>query len=162
MAKTIELSYTVRNGQPSVQIHVTEIVEGSVKDKLLEILSDLPEPIADSLKNLSRARLLSGDEVEVQTVSASSENAHSEMPPTEIGPCSETTIHPPKALPNHGKTNPKKSGGKPITENQLRTINQALSDRHIPVAAFCHSHGVDRIEDLTKGDAWKIINERNY
>ena len=68
MAKTIELSYALRNGQPSIQIHVTEIVEGNVKEKIQEILNDLPDPITKSLNNLSQARLLTNDEVEVQDV----------------------------------------------------------------------------------------------
>ena len=162
MAKTIELFYTNQNGCPSFSFRIADVIEGNAKAKFQEMLNDLPAPIADSLKSLPPARLLSGDEVEVQTMPASTENAHSVMPPAENRSCSEATNHPPQTLPNREKTNPKKNDRKSITEKQLRTIHQALSDRHIPVAAFCRSHGVDRIENLSKGEAWKIINERNF
>ena len=132
MAKTIELSYALRNGQPSIQIHVTEVVEGNVKEKIQEILNDLPDPITKSLKNLSQARLLTNDEVEVQDV--------------------------PFLKSQTAKRQSFKSGGlQKITEKQLWCIKDHLEKMNINEKEFCLTHGVDRLEDLPKNTATGIV-----
>ena len=136
MEKTIEMVCSVRNGQPSVQFRVTEVVEGNIKEKIQEMMNDLPEPIANSMKNLQAARLLSNDEVNVYDVPFSNQKA-----PTS-------------------KRHPFKSGGSlKITEKQLWCIKDYLENGNIDEKEFCLTHGVDRLEDLPKNVASGIVSE---
>ena len=132
MAKTIELSYALRNGQPSIQIHVTEVVEGNVKEKIQEILNDLPDPITNSLKNISQARLLTDDEVEVQDV-------------------------PFLKSPTAKRQSFKSGGLQKITDRQLWCIKDHLKKMDINEKEFCQTHGVDCLEDLPKDIAICIV-----
>ena len=136
MAKTIELSCSIRNGQPSVQIHVTEVVEGNIKEKIQEMMNDLPEPIANSMKNLQTARLLTNDEVNVYDVPISNQ----------------------KALTS--KRHSFKSGGSmKLTDRQLWCIKDYLQKGNINEKEFCLTHGVDRLEDLPKSVASGVVSE---
>ena len=136
MAKTLELFYAIKNGQPSVQIHVTEIVEGNIKDKLQEMMNDLPGPIAESLKGVPPARLISDDEVNVQDVSV---------------PSKKTST--PKKQPFQAGI------GETITERQLYCIKKHLEKQNLDETAYCQSFGVSRLEDLPKSIATDIVSE---
>lgn len=134
MAKTVELFYELQNGRPSLRFHVVDTVEGNARDKFQEMLNDLPEPIAETLNSLSPARLLSSAEVEVKDV--------------------------PAQKPSKPKTQANKSGNnQKITEGQLYCIHKALAKSQMSEEDFCREHGVDRLEDITKFDAIKIVSE---
>ena len=136
MAKTNELLYAIKNGQPSVQIHVTEVVEGSVKDKIQEMMNDLPEPIAESLKGVPPARLLSNDEVNVQDVPVlNRKTSTSKARAFQPGPVEK------------------------ITEKQLYCIKESLGKRNLDETAFCQAYGVNHLEDLPKSVATDIVSE---
>ncbi len=144
MAKTIELSCAIRNGQPSIQIHVTEVVEGNVKEKIQEMLNDLPGPIADSLKELHKPRLLSNEEVTVCDV------------PVQNRRASTSKTRSFKSAPNEK-----------ITERQLYCIKESLGKLNLDEKELCLEYGVDRLEDLPKNAAISIVSdikniEKNY
>ena len=71
MPKKLEVILTVQNEKPSIQFHVSDVVEGPAKEKFMELLKDMPIPeaVLDSLSELSQARFLPAEEVEVQDVS---------------------------------------------------------------------------------------------
>ena len=136
MAKTVEVFYTIQNGRPSIKFHIAEEVEGLAKEKFLELLKDLPLPdgVIDALSAVPPARLLPSSEVEVLDV--------------------------PGQRPSNSKTQAFKSGNKQkITEGQLYCIKNSLARRQIPEEVFCQEQGVERLEDISKNAAIKIVSE---
>lgn len=136
MAKTLEVYYTIQNGRPSIKFHIAEEVEGAAKEKFIELLKDLPLPdgVIDALSVVPPARFLPSNEVEVVDV--------------------------PAQRPSNPKTQTFKSGNKQkITEGQLYCIKNSLARRQIPEEVFCQEQGVERLEDISKNAAIKIVSE---
>lgn len=136
MAKTAEVFYTFQNGRPSIKFHIAEEVEGSAKEKFIELLKDLPLPegVIDALSVVPPARFLPSNEVEVYDV--------------------------PDQRPSNLKTQTFKSGNnQKITDAQLYCIRKSLERRQIPEEVFCQEQGVERLEDLSKNAAITIVSE---
>jgi len=133
MAKTVEVFYTIQNGQPSIKFHIAEEVEGAAKEKVIELLKDLPLPggVIDSLSAVPPARFLPSNEVEVNDV-------------------------PNKRFAGQKTISPQ-SGNNIITDKQLWCIQEHLKKEGTDESEFCLRHGVKRLEDLPKGMAIKII-----
>lgn len=139
MLKKIEVVLTIQNGQPSIQFQISKDLEGPAKEKIMEQLKGLPiqEVVMDSLTEFSQARLLPTDEVEVQDV-------------------------PPKFVQQSKPRSGSAQKAKKISDSQLAVIRDCLAKRNTSEHDFCARHGVARLEDLTSGAAWHIINERAY
>ncbi len=137
MAKNAKVIFAIQNGQPLIQFSISDNVEGCAEEKFTELLNDLPVPksVKDSLKELSPARLLSSNEVKVQDASASG-----------IGQQSKS-----------GSNSAKKKLR--ITDKQLETLRDLLVKKRISESSFCAQHKVARLEELTSGTAWHILDE---
>ena len=136
MPKKIEVVLTVQNEKPSIQFHVSDVVEGPAKEKFMELLKDFPiqEAVVDSLSELSQARFLPAEDVEVLDLPQESVQ--------QSKPCSNSA---------------KKKAR--ISESQLSTLRDILAKRMISESSFCAQHGVDRLENLPGGTAWRILHE---
>ena len=136
MAKNAKVVFTIQNGQPSIQFSISDNVEGCAEEKFTELLNDLPVPksVKDSLKELSPARLLPSNEVEAHDVP-------------------QQSVQQSKSGSDSAK---KKSR---ITDKQLETLRDLLAKKRISESSFCTQHKVARLEELTSGTAWHILDE---
>ena len=135
MAKTVEVFFAIQKGQPSIQVHITDVVEGNAKEKILEMIDELPiaGPVVESLKELPPARLLANDEVTVRDVPQSSS-------------VSRSFKH---QMGDNGK----------ITERQLWCIQDYLKRHGLNEDSYCVEYGVDCLNNLPKKAAISIIQE---
>ena len=160
MAKTVEIFYAIQNGRPSIRFHVTDIVEGNAKEKILEMLNDLPIPesVVNSLKDPLSVPILptAVKDEEVQDVPCALPPAQEEAPPSN-NVCPE-----PQENASEQKKKTRSSSRAKITLPQIATIRQGLQERRIPEFVFCMNNHVERIEDLPGGVAWHIIHDHNY
>ena len=102
------------------------------------MLTDLPIPatVANSLSDSFQTRLLANEEVKVQNVQSKPESVQ-------------------QSKPSSGSTKKKAK----ITESQLRTLRDLLAKNRISESAFCGEHGVVRLEELSSGAAWHILDK---
>ena len=161
MSSTAEITVAIQNDRPSLMIRVTAQEEGNSMPDIRGMLFQIQEAITE-YQAMPPAKLLSSSEVAVHDVPCA-------LPPAEEAPLTRTettfvqqknTLKPETNTASSGKYH--QNGKKKITPGQILTIRQNLQERRIPESTFCRNNNVERLEDMPKGVAWKIIHDHQY
>ena len=158
MAITAEITCTIQNDHQSIMFRVSAQGEGNTTPNLRGMLSEIQGAITDFQKK-PPARLLSNSEVVVQDVS---------HPVPALQSPQEKSFSNNKGKEFSQKNalqqndNPEKDSPGSITKKQIGMIRYNLKERSIPEKAFCSSHDIAHIENLSLNEARAIIMNEDF
>ena len=158
MAITAEITCTVQNDHQSITFRVSAQGEGNPTPNLRGMLSEIQGAITDFQKK-PPARLLSNAEVVVQDVP---HPAPATQPPQETPFSNNKGTGFSQKNAQQQNDNPEKDSPGSITKKQIGMIRYNLKERSIPEKAFCSSHDIAHIENLSLNEARAIIMNNNF
>lgn len=144
MNEYIEISLAVQNKNRSLIFNISRDVDGNLASASKELCDCIIE---------AEGRLLNDNVLEAPEEHRSIQD----VKVFDVPQKNEAS-----AKPHSTKQTKKAPLSAAITSSQADTIHRVLTEKNIPVSDFCRLHGISAIEDLTKNEAWHIINEKAY
>ena len=158
MTTTAEITCAIQNDHQSITFRVAAQGEGNATPDLCGMLCQIQTAITEFQKK-PPTKLLSNAEVVVQDVPHPTPAPQSPQAKS-FSNNKGNDFSQKNALQQND--NPEKDSPGSITKKQIGMIRYNLKERSIPEKAFCSSHDIAHIENLSLNEARAIIMNNNF